>query len=133
MMASAGDCLESREYAYRQTSILWSDKAVSLSADGRTAENSSWVEKSLALVLLAGMLVIILRVIRDFGQQGLSISQGEAGDMQTIAEMADDADEADDNHIDWEFSCLQRVNSNVQSSFYVSSCAITGLDQQALK
>ena len=52
----------------------------------------------MAILLLAGMLLIIFRVVRDFGRQGLSISQGEAEDMYTIAEL--DGSDEDESHLD---------------------------------
>ena len=61
--------------------------------------NASWQEKGLAFLLLAAMLFVIFRVMRDFSRQGLSISQGEARDMETINEMDEDED-IDGVHID---------------------------------
>ena len=45
------------------------------------------------------MLFVIVRVMRDFSRQGLSISQGAAQDMETINEMDEDRD-IDGVHVD---------------------------------
>ena len=45
------------------------------------------------------MLYVIFRVLRDFGKQGLSISQGKADDMQTITEL-DEIEEEEEDHQD---------------------------------
>ncbi len=54
--------------------------------------NANWQEKILAFLLLAVMLLVIFRVVRDFSRQGLSVSQGAAQDMETITEMDEDED-----------------------------------------
>ena len=61
--------------------------------------SSGWQETGLAFLLLAAMLFVIFRVMRDFSRQGLSISQGAAQDMETINEMDEDED-IDGVHID---------------------------------
>lgn len=62
-------------------------------------EEGNWQERVLALILLCGMLYVIFRVLRDFGKQGLSISQGKADDMQTITEL-DEVEEEEEDHQD---------------------------------
>ena len=63
-------------------------------------ESSWWQDKGLAGLLLLGMLFVIFRVLRDFGRQGLSISQGEAETMETVNELAAEEDGKPGEHND---------------------------------